>query len=176
MTQTNSNSPSIVISSLDAVSSFSEPSVTSSIITGTPSNNLLRGTTDNDLISGLEGRDILVGGFGNDVLIGGLDSDTLIGGAGNDRFVINNFDERTDIIVDFNINEDALILSQLFTSSNYKGVAPVDDGYLQFVQDGANTKVQVNPDGVGGFPFTTIAILNNVDAQSLAAVVSNQVI
>jgi len=143
-------------------------------ITGTSNSEVLRGTDGNDIISGLEGRDTLFGGPGNDVLIGGLDSDRLIGGFGSDRFVFNNFNERTDTIVDFNVRQDALVLSNLFSLQGDKGIDPIADGYVQFVQDGSSTRVQVDPDGVGDFPFTTIAILDNVRSQSLTATVINE--
>jgi Ca2+-binding RTX toxin-like protein len=179
MTQTNSslvsNNSSVVILGTAAVNSFTAVSGVIPTITGTSDSDLLRGTNGDDLIIGLEGRDTLIGGAGNDVLIGGLDSDRLIGGLGSDRFVFNNFDERTDTISDFNVDEDALVLTNLFSyfSNDFD---PIASGYLTFVQEGANMKVQVDPDGVGGFPATTIAILNNVDAQTLTAVVLNDVI
>lgn len=180
MTQTNlsfvSNTSSVVILGNAAVNSFAALPGMIPTITGTSGNDFLRGTNGNDLISGLEGRDLIFGGAGNDVLVGGLDSDRLIGGAGSDRFVFNNFNERTDTIVDFNVDEDAIVLTNLLTQFGESNLDPIANGYLQFVQDGSNTRVKVDPDGVDGFPFTTIAILNNVDAQNLTAVVLNDVI
>lgn len=165
----------VILGNLNAIGLFDLSGALPTII-GTSGSDLLRGTDGNDIISGLEGRDTLVGGVGNDVLIGGLDSDRLIGGVGSDRFVFNNFNERTDTIVDFDDSQDMLVLSNLLIQQAYNGVAPIADGYLQFVQDGSSTRVQVDPDGVGDFPFTTMAILNNVDAQSLMAVVFNEVV
>jgi hypothetical protein len=63
-----------------------------------------------------------------------------------------------DTIADFNVNEDMLVLTNLFAALNYNGIDPIADGYLQFVQDGSRTRVQVDPDSIqGAFPFTTIA-------------------
>ncbi len=165
----------IILGNLNAIALFDVPGALPTII-GTSGNDVLRGTDGNDIISGLEGRDTLLGGVGNDVLIGGLDSDRLIGGIGGDRFIFNNFNERTDTIVDFDDSQDTLVLNNLLSQQAYNSVAPIADGYLQFVQDGSSTRVQVDPDGVGDFPFTTMAILDNVDAQSLSAVVFNEVV
>lgn len=166
----------IILGNLNAIALFDYVPGALPTIIGTSGSDVLRGTDGNDIISGLEGRDTLIGGVGNDVLIGGLDSDRLIGGVGGDRFVFNNFNERTDTIVDFDVSQDTLVLNNLFSQQAYNSAAPIADGYLQFVQDGSSTRVQVDPDGVGDFPFTTMAILDNVDAQSLTAVVFNEVV
>lgn len=138
-------------------------------ILGTSSSDQLVGTDGNDMIKGLGGRDTLIGGAGDDIIVGGLDGDRLTGGDGNDQFVYNSFDERTDLITDFQVNEDKLVLTNLFTGFNYNSVDPLADGYIQFVQQGSNTRVQIDPDGVNGsFPFQTIAILENVNAGDLA--------
>jgi Ca2+-binding RTX toxin-like protein len=176
LNQASSTRSILVLGNLNAIGLLdSVPGVLPTII-GTSDSDVLVGTDGNDIISGLEGRDTLFGGAGNDVLIGGLDSDRLIGGSGRDVFVFNNFNERTDKIVDFNVGQDTLVLNNLLSQQDYNGVDPVADGYLQFVQDGSSTRVQVDPDGVGEFPFTTVAILENVNAESLTAVVFNEII
>lgn len=50
---------------------------------------------------------MLSGGPGNDTLQGGLGNDVLIGGSGADVFILDGGD---DVIVDFNINEDVLMV------------------------------------------------------------------
>lgn len=137
-------------------------------ITGTSGNDQLIGSNGDDIISGLTGRDTLIGGAGNDILVGGLDGDQLTGGQGSDQFVYNNYSERTDIITDFSVNEDKLVLSNLLANLQYDGVDPIRDGYLQFVQDGSSTRVQVDQDGTNGsYPFMTLVILENVTATNL---------
>lgn len=173
LNQASSTSSIVISGNLNRIGLLNLPDALPTI-TGTSGSEVLRGTDGNDIISGLEGRDTLFGGAGNDVLIGGLDSDRLIGGAGSDRFVFNNFNERTDTIVDFNLRQDTLVLSNLFSLQGDKGIDPIAEGYVKFVQDGSSTRVQVDPDGVGDFPFTTIAILDNVNAQSLRASVLNE--
>jgi Ca2+-binding RTX toxin-like protein len=173
LAQASSTGSIVILGNLNTIGLLELPSTLPTII-GTSGSEVLRGTDANDIISGLKGRDTLFGGAGNDVLIGGLDSDRLTGGVGSDRFVFNNFDERTDTITDFNLNQDALVLSNLFSQPLIKGVDSIAGGYVQFVQDGSNTRVQVDPDGAGDFPFSTIAILNNVNSESLTAVVFNE--
>lgn len=137
-------------------------------ILGTSDSDQVVGTDENDIIRGFGGRDTLIGGAGDDILVGGLDGDILTGGAGKDQFVYNSFDERTDVITDFQVAEDTLVLTNLFTDLNYSGVDPIADGYMQFVQQGSNTRVQIDPDGINGaFPFQTVAILKNVNAGDL---------
>lgn len=137
-------------------------------ILGTSSSDQLTGTDKNDIIRGFGGRDTLIGGAGDDILVGGLDGDRLTGGDGNDQFVYNSFDERTDVITDFQVNADQLVLTNVFTALSYSGVDPIADGYMQFVQQGSNTRVQIDPDGVNGsFPFQTIAILESVNTGDL---------
>ena len=175
---TSGTSPAVlVLGDLNQLLFFSSLPQSLNEISGTSDNEQLVGTESNDLIRGFQGRDTLSGGGGNDVLVGGLDGDRLIGGQGSDQFVYDSFDERTDTIADFNVNEDMLVLTNLFAGLNYNGVDPIADGYLQFVQDGSRTRVQVDPDGIeGAFPFTTIAILENVAATSLKTVVVNEIV
>lgn len=144
------------------------------LILGLEGWDILNGGAGNDSLEGAEGRDSLIGGAGDDTLVGGLDSDYLIGdnpdlmGGGRDQFVYNSFSERTDRILDFKANEDSLVLTNVMAEFGYQGNNPVADGYLRFVQQGANTRVQVDPDGVSGpYPFMTLTILENATATDL---------
>jgi Ca2+-binding RTX toxin-like protein len=139
------------------------------LVTGTSRNDELIGTkAKSQILVGFGGRDTLIGGQGNDTLIGGSDGDLLTGGEGSDRFVYNSFNERTDVITDFNVNEDSLLLTKLFANLNYKGVNPIADGYMEFSQQGSSTMVQVDPDGFNSsWPFMTLVVLENVTAGNL---------
>ncbi len=155
---------------------FSPPPQPLNEITGTSGNDELIGSDSNDNIRGLGGRDTLIGGGGNDILIGGLDGDQLTGGEGSDHFVYDSFSERTDIITDFNVNEDRLVLTNVLAEFNYNGVDPIADGYIRFVQNGSSTRVQVDQDGLNGsYPFLTLAILEEVTAADLNVVVVNEI-
>jgi serralysin len=79
---------------------------------GRNGNDVLGGSGGNDTLSGGEGNDTLDGGPGNDMLDGGPDADpinvdTLTGGLGKDQFL---FSTGSDVIKDFNYQEDALWL------------------------------------------------------------------
>ncbi|NEP00239.1 MAG: type I secretion C-terminal target domain-containing protein [Symploca sp. SIO2E9] len=136
-------------------------------INGTKNADYLTGTNADDIITGGEGRDIITGGEGNDTLLGGLDGDIITGGMGSDDFVFESFNERTDRITDFSASEDRLVLTQVFAELDYLGNNPVADGYLQFVQTGSSTRVQIDQDGLEPAPFRTIAILLNFNASDL---------
>ncbi|MFW8594923.1 calcium-binding protein [Cribrihabitans neustonicus] len=85
---------------------------------------------DNRLDGGA-GNDRLTGGGGDDTLIGGRGRDTLIGGAGNDEFVFSSGFGR-DVIRDFTVGEDAIILDGLsednLSTRNASGDLQIDTG------------------------------------------------
>nr|WP_276529756.1 hypothetical protein [Synechocystis salina] len=141
------------------------------LIRGFGGNDILLGNGGNDTLYGGEGNDILNGGFGfgDDVLIGGLGRDKLIGGLGNDKFVYKALNEAGDVILDFNRNQDQLILTELFTSLDYAGTDPIADGYLRFNRLGFSTQVQIDADGLSnGSNYTTLTTLIGVFPSSLS--------
>jgi len=87
-------------------------------IEGDNGNDLLEGDNGRDRISGLNGKDTIDGGAGHDNLKGGRGDDVVIGGTGNDKlsgggnadtFIFNQTgNEGTDVITDFDTNEDIL--------------------------------------------------------------------
>ncbi|NJL19920.1 MAG: type I secretion C-terminal target domain-containing protein [Leptolyngbyaceae cyanobacterium SM1_3_5] len=114
------------------------------------------------------GGDRLEGGAGSDILIGGAGDDILVGGTGSDRFVFNSVRDGSDTIVDFAIASDILDLRSLMDTLAYSGNTPIADGYLQLVQQGVNTQIQIDADGRGsGNSFTTLVTLNTVNANTL---------
>jgi RTX calcium-binding nonapeptide repeat (4 copies) len=75
----------------------------------------LRGESGNDTIYGAGGGDTIIGGIGNDTLYGGIGNDILTGSADADQFVFNtalNATTNADIITDFLVNVDDIVLSQ----------------------------------------------------------------
>ncbi|NER26626.1 MAG: type I secretion C-terminal target domain-containing protein [Symploca sp. SIO1C4] len=136
-------------------------------INGTQEADYLTGTNASDLIQGGQGRDIIDAGNGDDTLFGGLDGDILTGGMGSDDFLFKSFNERTDIITDFSVSEDRIILVQVFAQLEDQGNSPLIDQYLQFVQSGSSTRIQIDPDGLGTAPSRTIAIVLNSNASDL---------
>ena len=87
-------------------------------IIGNAGNDYISANEGNDYISGGTGNDSIWGGAGNDTLYGGAGNDTLWGGNGKDNFVFNSGDGN-DVIADFTIGEDLLIIEDEY-SQQYK--------------------------------------------------------
>jgi hypothetical protein len=145
-----------------------EGTAASETLTGTSSDNIINAYGGNDVIEGNAGNDTLNGGRGHDLLIGGSGADFLVGGAGNDMFVYIDFNDKGDIVADFSISRDSLGLTSLFDNLGYTGANPIAAGYMQFVQSGTDTQVQIDPDGVAGSQnFSHLVTLNNVTPTAL---------
>ncbi|MBD1908571.1 SBBP repeat-containing protein [Funiculus sociatus GB2-A5] len=115
-----------------------------------PSGKNVTGTNGDDRIISAKGRDIITG----------LD--------GSDIFVYNSYKDGGDTITDFSANEDFIDLSPIFASPNYRSTEPFDD-YVQLVQLGSSTAVQINPVGDARDTFRTLVTLENFTASNLSA-------
>jgi T1SS-143 domain-containing protein len=134
----------------------------------TGGDDTLVGGAGNDMLFGQEGNDTLFGGDGNDLLWGGSGNDELWGGAGADTFLFMSPDEGVDTIKDFSLAEGDMI----DISNVLSGFDPLTDAlssYVNVVQQGGNTLLQVDANGTGN--FHTIAILEgvSVDLDALTA-------
>lgn len=106
-----------------------------------------------------------------DIIAGGAGTDTLYGGFGRDTFVFeaaSAFTE-TDTIMDFSlVDGDLLDISDILT--NWLDGHPTRGditNYLNFVDSGADTLVQVDANGSsGGTNFQTIANIDGVNGLS----------
>jgi uncharacterized delta-60 repeat protein len=159
----------------------------SNYLIGYGGNDTLNGGAGNDRLDDIDGNNLLSGGDGNDSLYGSgtLDggagddslnplfsstSDTLTGGTGGDVFNLGEYsaDGAIDRITDFTVGEDVLNFNSLLKSlTGYSGGNPFTNGYLRFVQDGADTLFQVDQNG-GGDSYATAVILSNVTASTLS--------
>ncbi|MGF1523981.1 MAG: calcium-binding protein [Leptolyngbyaceae cyanobacterium] len=83
------------------------------VINGQGGNDTLTGLSGDDLLRGESGDDRLDGGAGDDILQGGKGNDYLDGGAGFDQFLL--YKTGTDIIGDFKIGEDIVVLPDTIT-------------------------------------------------------------
>lgn len=101
------------------VASSSEPGITElrletgpqgQTLTAAQTGGALRGSVGTDVITGGNGADVLFGGGGDDVMRDGAGADRMTGGAGADVFVFD-FDNHTDVILDFTTGVDRLDLS-----------------------------------------------------------------
>ncbi|WP_152978891.1 type I secretion C-terminal target domain-containing protein, partial [Shewanella xiamenensis] len=128
------------------------------IILGGAGNDILFGQGGNDYLDGGAGKDTLYGGNGNDTLIGGAGNDTLIGGlgddvlrgdSGNDTFVWRyaDADKGTDHIMDFNVSEDKLDLSDLLQGET----AGTLESYLSFSLNNGSTVIDIDANKDGTF-------------------------
>lgn len=127
----------------------------------------ITGTGGHDRLIGGLGIDTIVGGAGNDYIWGGVGADILTGGAGADRFAYQNVGEAGDTITDFKAgtNGDVIDLAVMSRQLDWKGDL-IGNGYVRFVQSGANTLLQVDADG-GANSFVKMATLKNVLANTL---------
>jgi Ca2+-binding RTX toxin-like protein len=135
---------------------------------GTP-NDTLTGTINTDYLLGNLGDDVLSGLGGDDVLVGGAGTDTLTGGSGADRFVLTNGDG-PDLITDFTVAQgDVLDISDVLAGAEITAAefASSPGSFLSFVQNGLNTNVVLDLDGVAGGTTQVIATLQNTPAASL---------
>ncbi|MGN7737965.1 type I secretion C-terminal target domain-containing protein, partial [Ensifer sp. 22564] len=132
--------------------------------------NALYGNAGVDHLYGNAGSDVLSGGAGDDTLYGGIGSDTMTGGAGKDTFVIDTDSlglSIDDVITDYNYGEgDTVDLSALL--GNLPSGTNLDGNFVQVVQDGQNTNLQVDTDGSANNASTwhTVAVLEDFQVSS----------
>ncbi|MCJ8281914.1 MAG: type I secretion C-terminal target domain-containing protein [Rivularia sp. ALOHA_DT_140] len=157
------------------------------IINGNSRNNTLNGEAGNDTLVGLSGNDVISGGDGDDSITGGLGnesfvpgslgkingvlgSDILTGGSGNDAFIYNNIADTGDLITDFTVGEDKIVVAELLQSLGYAGSDPINDGLLGFKQASESLAVlQIDPDGSASELFRPVPfiLLDNVSIAAL---------
>ena len=128
-------------------------------------------TQDTDgTIDGTSGNDILVGARNESTVFAGNGGDDLLfGGNYADMFDYNALSDRSttgDVISGFQKGSDDLDLHDLLaTFSGYSAADAFSGGYLQFVESGNDTLVQVDGNG-GGDSFDTLLTLNGVHLSS----------
>ncbi len=150
---------------------------------GGAGNDTLLGGAGNDSLTGGLGDDSIVGGDGNDTLYGNDGADTLTGGLGSDWFKLdaNALSEAAqstpvfDVITDFQtgVGGDIIDLSAIHAANLAAGYGDpwagaefaYTQGYITFVQSGADTLVQYDRDGLyGSYSGKTVAVLLNTVA------------
>jgi Ca2+-binding RTX toxin-like protein len=94
----------------------------------------LSGGANHDVLRGNDGADTLSGDAGDDLIIGGAGADQLTGGSGKDRFVFSSLDEGGDVIADFEVANDTIVLSGELAAS-------LPQGWV----DGFNLIISENP-------------------------------
>ena len=152
---------------------------------GALDNVTIFGGTGNDYITmGTAARRFIDAGDGNDrvdvTLSGGVQTITL--GGGEDMLRIGIPADLINItgptkVTDFLLGTDRLVLTE--SSFDYLSQVLIDwdrlsnpfrDGYLNLVQSGSDTLLQIDPDGsANGHKFTTLLIFENTVAASFTA-------
>jgi Ca2+-binding RTX toxin-like protein len=123
------------------------------------------GNALNNEITGNSGNNILNGGTGSDTLQGGDGNDKLTGGAGSDTFDFDTLADGGDgdTITDFvrGVGGDVLNLADLLEGDfGIDGNDAFTGGYLDFLQDGANTLVRVDTTGDMNDVTILVTLLN----------------
>ncbi|NJR51716.1 MAG: calcium-binding protein [Leptolyngbyaceae cyanobacterium CSU_1_3] len=138
-------------------------------VVGNSANNTLDGGVGIDLLYGNFGTDTMTGGDGDDWLFGGKENDILTGGSGSDMFAYTDITDAGDMIMDFTVGSDKIVVADVLKKSGYGGSNPITDRYLSMRQVNAGlTSVQIDPDGLGNtFRPTPFILLKNVQASSL---------
>ena len=101
-------------------------------------------------INGTSGRDVLTGSDKDEKLIGLQSRDTLTGNGGEDRFVYTSIIDAGDVITDFEVGVDRIVLADVLDRFDYLGSDAIADGYVQFSARGSDSFVQLDPDGFAG--------------------------
>ncbi len=108
------------------------------------------GIVPGQTLVGTGASNTLVGGAGNDTISGLQGRDRLTGGAGADKFVYTSLLDAGDIITDFEVGIDKLVIGQLLASVGYTGSDPVGAGYLGVTASAGRSFVTFDADGAAG--------------------------
>jgi Ca2+-binding RTX toxin-like protein len=154
-------------------------------VTGSGFGDSLTGTSATNWFDGGAGNDTIVGGAGNDTIIGGAGADQITAqagaaevtritlGAGVDTLELDAAMAGTVVVTDFaaGAGGDVLAMEDYLTAAltGWNGTDnPFEEGFLQLVQDGTSTLLQINLDGAGD-DFTTLVTLQNTSSLRLTA-------
>jgi VCBS repeat-containing protein len=159
---------------------------------GGAGNDTLNGGTGNDYFEDLEGNNLFSGGDGDDRFGGGVNvnedigfgrgngADTATGGTGLDTFFVsarsvwNSDTYAIDTITDFTPGAGGDVLDLRNVYSFFTGLAsganPFTTGHLRFLQNGADSILQVDLNGpTGGTNFQSLVILQDRLATNLTS-------
>jgi Ca2+-binding RTX toxin-like protein len=157
------------------------------ILNGGDGNDNLNGGAGRDILNGGAGRDTLTGRQGNDVLVGGFGSDTLSGGAGADDFAFGAPGQGIDIIRDFVLADDRIVVSASGFGGGLRAGAVINPGQFRlgaaagdandrFIYNRNNGALYFDRDGTGSAGQVQIVSLTNKPLLTNADIfVSNQI-
>ena len=136
---------------------------------GGKGNDLLLGGDEDDSLDGGVGNDTLDGGVGDDALVGGFGDDILTGGQGSDRFIYQQIEDGGDLIQDFTLDQDKIVLTELFNNSGINVLdlqGAVDLGHLGFSSNSGGVDLLFSASG-NAADFTVLATVENLSAGAL---------
>jgi hypothetical protein len=133
------------------------------MVYGQTGSDILYGHTGNDTLDGGKHNDALRGGAGDDTLIGGLGDDVLRGDSGSDTFVWNKDELGTDHIIDFDLNEDKLDLSDLLQGETAENLGL----YLHFTINDTTGTTTIDIDADHNGTFEQHIVLDGVDLSDI---------
>ena len=141
---------------------------------GSETDNATVSVTVNPLSSteilGTPGRDTLTGDSADNIITGFQSRDMLTGNGGADQFVYTSIRDAGDIITDFELGSDKIVLTQLLDSLGYQGSDAIGDGYVSFGSSRGDAFVQIDQDGMGnGFISRPLVLLQGVTEENLSA-------
>jgi hypothetical protein len=139
-------------------------------LSGLRDNDYLIGGNSQDSLLGGQGEDVLLGGRGSDILVGGKGKDTLTGGVGQDEFVYTQFSDRGDLITDFKVGQDKIVLTQLLTSLG------IDSSSVDFRDTAQGTSLILDPDGLGPSGFKPFILVQGSGVTALSLSNSNSLV
>ena len=143
----------------NAIVSVTVNSLSSVEILGTPGRDTLTGDNTDNIITGFQGRDMLTGN------------------GGSDQFVYNDIRDAGDIITDFELGSDKIVLTELLDSIGYVGSDAIGDGYVSFGSSRGDAFVQIDQDGMGSdFISRPLVLLQGVTEENLSASAENSFI
>ena len=138
--------------------------------TGNSRVNTITGNSGDNKLKGKGGNDNLVGSGGDDYLDGGTGRDTLTGGDGADKFVFTATvkSSNADVITDFDVASDTIVLSSKVFKALALGTITDEDAAYSTDGDAAAARIIYNSttgelfydkDGAGGAGDVKIATL-----------------
>ncbi|MDT0507339.1 SdiA-regulated domain-containing protein [Novosphingobium sp. MMS21-SN21R] len=141
------------------------------VLSGSAGNDQLSGGNGADVLNGGGGLDVLNGGIGADVLTGGAQRDTLIGGDGTDQFVLDDKQLLDDVITDFTIGEDKIVLdtsafaafsgSEAVSANQFALGTKATSAEQRLIYDQASGRLYYDADGNGGAAKKFVASISN---------------
>ncbi|MEM7579640.1 MAG: cadherin-like domain-containing protein, partial [Cyanobacteria bacterium P01_A01_bin.80] len=127
-------------------------------------------------ILGTSGRDTLTGNSGDNIITGSRGADMLTGGSGDDQFIYTSLTDREDIITDFEVGSDKIVLTQLLDRINYRGSDAIGDGYVNLgsnSQGDAFVQIDINGRRRSCFAPITLVVMEGVTLENLSANADN---